>query len=286
QVNLSVGLQMRNVADFDNLLQQLYDPQSAQYRQYLTPGQFKQLFAPTADQVQQVITFLQSQGLTVTSVAPNNLLIDATGSVAQAQRAFNTQINSYQLGSHTFYANASAPTLPGSISQLITSISGLDNSVQYHPLYERAKNQMTPQGGPTKGYGPKDLAGAYDVTPLHDAGMLGDGQTVAVFELDGYQASDVAQYFQYYNLGNPNITNVLVDGFSGNAGQGAIEVELDIEVVAAMAPHANQIVYAGPNTTQGLNDTYNKIVTDNRAQITSISWGLCETSMGTAELQA
>ena len=78
---------------------------------------------------------------------------------------------------------------------------------------------------------------------------------------------------------------MLVNGFNGSAGQGAIEVELDIEVVGAMAPHANQLVYEGPNTTQGLNDTYNQIVHDHKAQIVSISWGLCESSTGPAELK-
>ena len=51
-----------------------------------------------------------------------------------------------------------------------------------------------------------------------------------------------------------------------------------------MAPHAHQITYEGPNTTQGLNDTYNRIVTDNKSQIATISWGLCEASTGRAEL--
>src|SRR3989440_5661687 len=303
QLNLSIGLKIRNQADLDSLLQDMYDPQSAQYHHYLTPDQFNQLFAPTSDQVQQVVSFLQSQGLAVTGIAPNNLLIDATGIVAQVQKAFDTQINTYQSGNHTFYANATAPSIPGSINQLITSISGLDNSVQYYPLYQRAhtypqainaqytqqhsiqRSRITHFAGPGSGYGPKDLAGAYDISPLQNAGNLGDNQTVALFELDGYQSSDVVQYFQNYNLGNPNITNVLIDGFNGSAGQGAIEDELDIEVVAAIAPHANQIVYEGPNTTQGLNDTYNKIVTDNKAQIAYTSWGLCENSSGNAELQ-
>src|SRR5207245_6302437 len=99
------------------------------------------------------------------------------------------------------------------------------------------------------------------------------------------KSSDVTQYFQTYNLGSPSISNVLVDGFDGSAGAGAIEVALDIEVVAAMAPKASQIVYEGPNTTQGVNDTYNQIVTDNKAQITTISWGECESASGNAELQ-
>src|SRR5207237_1453097 len=184
--------------------------------------------------------------------------------------------------------------VPSSIRQLITSISALDNSIQYHPLSQRGQSsrhhveqqhQRSYLAGPTSGYGPKDLAGAYNAAPLQSAGTLGDNQTVALFELDGYQQNDVAQYLQNYNLGSPSVTNVLVDGFNGSPGQGAIEVELDMEVMAAMAPRAKQIVYEGPNTTQGLNDTYNKIVTDNKAQVVSTSWGLCETSSGTSEVQ-
>ncbi|HEU0002418.1 MAG TPA: S53 family peptidase, partial [Ktedonobacteraceae bacterium] len=288
QLNLSIGLQPRNAADLNNLLNALYDPQSPQYHQYLTSDQFEALFAPTPDQVQQVVAYLQSQSMTVTSIAPNNMLIDATGSVAQADQAFSTIINNYQLGSQVFYANATPPVVPAAISQLITSIGGLDNSTQYQPLYQRMPGQAhlaKLASGPANGYGPKDLTGAYDASPLQSAGVLGDNQTVALFELDGYQSSDVAQYFANYGIATPGISNVLVDNFSGTAGQGAIEVELDIEVVGAMAPHAKQLVYEGPNTTQGLNDTYNQIVHDHKAQIVSISWGLCESSSGSAELQ-
>ncbi len=288
QLNLSIGLQPRNVADLNNLLNALYDPQSPQYHQYLTPDQFESLFAPTPDQAQQVVSYLQSAGITVTGVAPNNLLIDATATVAQADTSFSTTINNYQLGNRVFYANATPPVVPAAISSLISSIGGLDNSTQYQPLYQRlpGKAHLTKlANGPTSGYGPKDLVGAYDAAPLQNAGLLGENQTIALFELDGYQSSDVAQYFANYGITTPNISNVLVDGFSGTAGQGAIEVELDIEVIGAMAPRANQLVYEGPNTTQGLNDTYNQIVHDRKAQIVSISWGLCESSTGPAELQ-
>src|SRR5437667_650199 len=288
QLYLSIGMRLRNSSDLDSLLSAIYDPNSSQYHQYLSPDQFKQLFAPTSDQVQQVVLYLQSQGMTVTGVAPNNVLIDATATVAQVQQAFSVQIKTYQVGNHTFYANTASPSVPTSISQLITSIGGLDNSVQYHPLYQRMMKHMQNYGlalATPGGFGPKDLSGAYNATPLQNAGILGDNQPVALFELDGYQPTDVKHYFQNYGLATPNISNVLVDGFNGSAGQGAIEVELDMEVVGALAPHANQIVYEGPNTTQGLNDTYNQIVHDNKAHVVSISWGLCETYSGGAELQ-
>jgi kumamolisin len=140
-------------------------------------------------------------------------------------------------------------------------------------------------GGAQSGITPEQLRNAYDISPLHNVGVQGDGQTLALFELDGYQPGDVAQYFQRYGIAAPGISNVLVDNFNGVAGQGAIEAQLDIEVAGAIAPRARQIVYEGPNTTQGINDIYNKIVSENKAQIVSVSWGLCENSSGTAELK-
>jgi subtilase family serine protease len=289
QLDLSIGLRIRNQEELTSLLSSLYNPRSSLYHHFLTPQQFAAEFGPTADQQQQVIDYLRSQGLTVTSVSPTGLLIDARADVSTVEAAFHVTINNYQVGARTFYANASAPTIPASLSSLILSIGGMDNSVHMHPLYQSAGNPHAMQAAhavqPRAGYVPTDLTGAYDADPLHQAGILGDNQTVAVFELDGYQASDIQQYDTSNNLGNTNVSNVLIDGFDGSAGAGAIEVELDIEVVAAMAPHATQIVYEGPNTTQGVNDTYSKIVNDNKAQVTTTSWGECEAQSGAAELQ-
>ncbi|HLI07634.1 MAG TPA: protease pro-enzyme activation domain-containing protein [Ktedonobacteraceae bacterium] len=294
QLNLSVGLQLRNKQELESLLSNLYDPRSSLYHHFLTPQQFDAEFGPTAGQQQQVMSYLRSEGFNVTHVSSNGLLIDASATVAQVESAFQVSINNYKVGAHTFYANASAPTIPGSLSSLILSIGGLDNSTHWKPLLQASPSQqkLALASGKARrahatpgGYGPSDLLGAYDGNALHQANILGDNQTVAVFELDGYQSSDITQYLQNYNLGTPNISNVLVDGYDGSAGQGAIEVELDIEVVAAMAPHANQVVYEGPNTTQGVNDTYNQIVTDNRAQVMTSSWGECEAQSGASELQ-
>lgn len=287
QLNLSVGLQLRNQQELSDVLSSMYNPRSSLYHHFLTPQQFAAEFGPTAEQQQQVIAYLRSQGFSVTHVAPNGMLIDANADVAQTEAAFAVKINTYQLGARKFYANASAPSVPASVASLITSIGGMDNSVRMHPLYHLSLHNGKSRHGlqPLAGYGPPDLLGAYDGNALHQAGIMGSNQTVAVFELDGYQSSDITTYLQNNNLGSPSITNVLVDGSNGSAGAGAIEVELDIEVVAAMAPKASQIVYEGPNTTQGVNDTYNKIVTDNKTQITTISWGECESQSGNAELQ-
>lgn len=291
QLSLSIGLQMRNQQELNVLLSNQNNRHSSLYHHYLTPQQFAAEFGPTVDQQQQVINYLHNQGFAVSHVSSNGLLIDASADVAQVEAAFAVKINNYQIGAKKFYANANAPTIPGAVSSLIVSIGGMDNSTHMRPLYHLQAQGSKKATVPAKvkramaGLGPTDLLGAYDGAALQQAGTKGNNQSVAVFELDGYQQSDITQYLQTYNLGNPSISNVLVDGSTGAAGAGAIEVELDIEVVAAMAPGATQIVYEGPNSTQGVNDTYNKIVTDNKTQITTISWGECETQSGAAELQ-
>lgn len=291
QLDLSIGLKLRNQQELDSLLSAIYNPRSSLYHHFLTPQQFAARFAPTADQQQQVIDYLRGQGIAVSHVTSNGLFLDAQASVATVQTAFGVKINNYKIGPRQFYANANAPSVPSQLSSLILSIGGMDNSVKLRPLNSgatlKSANKHTAHAlKPLAGYGPTDLLGAYDANPLHQASIQGSGQTVAVFELDGFQQSDITTYAKNNNLGTPNVTTQLVDGATTAAGAGAIEVELDIEVVDAMAPQAAQVVYIGPNTTQGVNDTYNKIVTDNKTQVMTTSWGECETQSGTSELQA
>jgi len=291
QLDLSIGLKLRNQQELDTLLNNIYNPKSSLYHHFLTPQQFAAEFAPSADQQQQVIAYLRGRGIAVSHVASNGLFLDAQASVATVQSAFGVKINNYKIGPRQFYANANAPSVPSQLSSLILSIGGMDNSVKLRPLSAHATTKNVNKHAtralkPLAGYGPTDIVGAYDANPLHQASMQGSGQTVAVFELDGFQQSDITTYAKNNNLGTPNVTTQLVDGATTAAGAGAIEVELDIEVVDAMAPQAAQVVYIGPNTTQGVNDTYNKIVTDNKTQVMTTSWGECETQSGNSELQA
>ncbi len=77
-------------------MQALYDPTSPQYRQFLTPDQFVQNYAPTAAQYQQLVNFAQSHGLTVAGTFSNNLLLDVTGPASTIENAFLVNMNYYQ----------------------------------------------------------------------------------------------------------------------------------------------------------------------------------------------
>lgn len=303
-LQMSVGLALRNQDQLNTLLQNLYDPSSPQYHQYLTVAQFTQEFGPTADEQQAVINYLTQQGFRVTQTYPNRLLVDFSGPESLAERVFGVHINSYQGpdGRH-FFANSSNPTLPTYIARDITSLTGLDNASEFShpPIISQNSSMSSPQASncPTAGSGsggggllgggtayiPSQLATAYNYDGLHNAGLQGQGQTVGVFELDGYSASDIQAYTQCFGGGNVPLQNVVLDGFNGQPGAGAIEVELDVEVILSMAPNLSKlIVYEAPNTTQGYNDEFARIVND-RTPVISVSWGQCETAAGQQEAQ-
>jgi kumamolisin len=120
---------------------------------------------------------------------------------------------------------------------------------------------------------------ALEVAALYDfpANTDGTGQTVAIIELGGgYATADLQTYFSGLNLSVPSVTAEPVDGGSNAPGSGDSdgEVELDIEVVGAVAPKAAQKVYFSPNTDQGFIDAVSDAIHATPAPIAvSISWG-------------
>ena len=95
QLGMAIGLPLRNWPGLTNLLQQLYDPASPNYHRYLTPEQFAEQFGPTEQDYQKVIAFVEGHGLKVTGRHSNRLLLDASGSVADVERAFHVKMLAY-----------------------------------------------------------------------------------------------------------------------------------------------------------------------------------------------
>ncbi len=307
-LQMSVGLALRNQDQLNAFLHDVYDPSSPNYHQFLSVEEFTQRFGPSADQQQAVIDYLTQQGFTITQTYPNRLLVDFSGPLSLAQQVFGITINDYQgPDGRDFFSNVTVPTLPAYIASDVTFVGGLDNANSFYhaPVVSQTAPAAAPNAGgncPTAGQGggsggggifgggsqvayiPSQFAKAYNYDGLHNAGLQGEGQTVGVFELDGYSLSDVQTYTQCFGGGNVPIENVVLDGFNGQPGQGAIEVELDMETILSMAPKlAKMIVYEAPNTTQGYNDEFARIVSD-KTPVISVSWGDCESNMGQQEV--
>ena len=95
-LHLAIGLPLRDSAGLKHLLEQLYDPASHKFHQFLTPEQFTERFGPSAADYQAVINFARSNALTVTATHPNRALVDVTSSVADVERAFHVKMLEYR----------------------------------------------------------------------------------------------------------------------------------------------------------------------------------------------
>ena len=281
QVTVGVSLKLRDAAGLAAFDAAVSTPGNAEYGHYLTAAQFAARYSPTQSQVDQVKQYLAAQGLKVTGVSGNRQVVDASGTASQVGSAFHTTLSNYTSGSKHYRTNDSAVALPSAVSGLVEGVSGLDTRAVAHPQLVRSK-VATPAATPS-GYGPTQYDGAYR---FNNIGEDGTGITVALWEFDGYTASDLTTYNSQYGLSGPAATTVSVDGanYNSSPGDGQGEVELDSDIVRGVAPKASQLVYEAPNSNQGQIDMANLIVSQDKAQVISISWGGCEAEQGTSEM--
>jgi subtilase family serine protease len=134
-------------------------------------------------------------------------------------------------------------------------------------------------------YTSTQLADAFGLNQLFEQGRTGIGQSIAIVEFEQYAASDVAAFQACYGLSN-SVRNVAVDGGAGGPAAGGGEAALDTELAAFNAPSASLVVYEAPNGSDAQAfDLFNRIASDDGAQVVTTSWGVCEASMSAADRQ-
>ncbi|HEY9774718.1 MAG TPA: S53 family peptidase [Planktothrix sp.] len=288
-----VGLKLRNGAALDALIAQQSDPNSPQFRHYLTPQQFMQQFGPTQVDVDTAVQYFTSQGLKVVQVAPNNVVIELEGTTAQVEKAFNVHLNRYSLQgvaslpNGMYMSNNQDPSVPSSLADIVQSVSGLNDFSQLHSRMLKSGKQPAKPNVP-EGYTPQDIAGAYNFPNANNwqssVKYSGKGHTVAIATVYGYLQSDVDGYWKQFGVARTGtITNVPINGKTKKIDG---ESTLDLETVGAQAPGADIRMYIGSNPAfKTFTLIFNQIVVDDKADVVSVSWGSCESHTGTAQIQ-
>jgi kumamolisin len=283
-ISLTIGLRLRNQATLQAYVNNATHPHVTMTRRYLTPDQVTSTFGPLPSSTQAVMDYMQKAGFTVTTTYKQHLLIDFHGTIGQAEQAFQVQINNYRAPSgRIFYATPTNPSVPSTLAGIIQSVSGLDNATQFsHPPVLSPK-QLNAQArvnancaGAGQGYTPSQIASAYNLNGLYNAGFHGEGQIVALYELDDYAQSDISAYTACYGGASVPISRISIAGGISGPGSDAIEVELDMELILSAAPRlAGLRIYEAPNSDTGALDAWAQIISD-AVPIVSTSWGACE----------
>ncbi len=256
RIKIEISLPLRNKVSLDALIEELYDPQSPKYRQYLTPAEFNAAFGPTDADLQSVVAFAVSNNLTIVNSTSDRRLLYVTAPVSTIEQLFQVSMLKYQHPSEprTFYAPDREPLVPANLP--ILEIYGLSDFPTPHPV--NSTNSVTMFGfdslapQPCGGSGANGAFMGYDFRHAYapDVAYTGAGQRVGLLVFDGFFATDIAAYETKAGLPNVPITTVLLDGFNGvpvgAVGPGYpnpdIEVALDIENVISMAPGLSEVV--------------------------------------------
>ena len=283
-LKLAIGLPWFDPDGVEQLVRDLYDPASPDYHRFLTADEFARHHAPSPVDYSRIALFLQSEGMRLTAVHSNRMLLNVDTDVATAERVLGIRFHLYAhpTEARTFYAPDTEPSLP--LSTRILHIAGLDNfSVPRPRLHRTTPPTGASIGTPRVGSGP---SGAYIGTDFRNAyapgtALTGAGQSIGLIALDGYYASDISGYASKAGITAPPLKNVLIDGFNGTPssrlpGSANEEVALDIQMAMSMAPGVTQIlVYeASPHSLlPSIENLMNRMATDNLAKQLSSSWG-------------
>lgn len=315
-MHITIALKPRDPAALGAFARAVSTPGSSVYRDYLTPAQFAQRFGATTSELAAVTASLHAHGLPLASVSANHLSVQVAGTAAQIELAFSLTFQRMKLASgKQAVAASAAPTVDRSIAGEVQAVIGLSSLSAPQPrdlrpavlrpaarpgLASRAAPHVA-TGGPQPcpaassaaasqgAYTADQIASAYQFSGLYGAGAQGQGETIALYELEPNDPTDIAAYQACYGTNAP-VSYVQVDGGAGS-GAGAGEAALDLEQAVGLAPKASFIVYQAPNANQnspgsGPYDLYTAIIGQDRAQVISVSWGECEQLQGSSDVQA
>ena len=192
------------------------------------------------------------------------------------QDAFSTRLSRYRSPEGDYRGRSGHLHVPAAVAPAIEAVLGLDDRPQATADCRAAPQERAEQARKTS-FTPSRIAELYEF-PRH---LDGGGQRIAVLELGGgFRRSRLKRYFAKLGKPQPKLTAVSIDGVRNHPGvnHGADgEVVLDVEVIGAIAPGAEQLVYFAPASDRGFVDAVTTALFDPRGpSVLSISWGQAE----------
>jgi len=238
-------------AAFDTFVASQYDPTSPSFHLWLQPAEVGEKFGPSTDDIATISAWLTGHGLTVAEVSKDRMSIRFSGTAAQVEKAFHTEIHNIQVNGQKHIANTRDPQIPMALAPVVSGVKAL-HDFRPHPLHtigQKAKldvstgkwsrmpassqplsNTAKPtaivphpdygitvstSGGsyPIEDVTPYDFATIYNVLPLWNAGTDGTGQTIAIAATSDVNPQDVANYRSVFGLpAGPPLNTIVANG--------------------------------------------------------------------------
>ena len=291
------------------LAQAVSTPGSPQYGHYESIAAARSPVRRLGGTRARVVRYLRAAGATGVKIDATGLFADATMTAARAERLFATPLTHVPFEPAQSVHGAAVPVRrPARRSGgVVNGVIGLDTQALSGPrradaggLARKAHVASQPTsafprtGTPsgchaglsagelgsdpaTAGFTPNQYLTAYGFQQLQAAGLGGEGERVALIEIDGFKLSDIKAFAQCFGLHFPPV-NAFGVGVKHPLAPGG-ESTLDLEVLDAAAPDLKAIdVY---ETNSSAADTLKAMTAPlqnhgRQPEVISASLGLCE----------
>jgi kumamolisin len=272
EVSVLLTLRLRNEDVLNSFLEGLSDPDSPNFRRFLSPSEFVERFSPSAAVYSDLVNYFSSTNMNVITY-DNRLALSVKGSAQRFEELLGVEFSLYKNKNVSFYS-ATSPKLPSRFASLVKGVIGLDNATSIQPSHYASP--LTGVGGPP--FTPQQISSAYSITSLHDKGIEGKGQNITIVVAYGSStlANDLKAFddqfgapraggFSYYPLGRPQTENAAW----------ALETNMDFIWAGVVAPESKiNLVIAPTNSGANLFGAINFAISRNLGKILSLSFGL------------
>ncbi|MBI2837795.1 MAG: S8/S53 family peptidase [Acidobacteria bacterium] len=248
-MDITVSLKLRNQGELERFLEDLQDPASPVYHQYLSMAEFVSRYSPLAEDYSAVQAFLRENGFAITDTWENRITVGARGSAEAVERAFGVTMNRYVHEVREVYAGDGTPRIPDHLAGFVDGVFGLDTIYQYHTNHIARKldrpdiaSTASPLISGKPPYLPHELQEIYGLTI--DPGVDdGSGQHVAVILWDSNINKTDLQYLWTSAGIAQNINTIKVVGvgasppaFSGSNADA--ELALDVQYTSSFIAYS------------------------------------------------
>ncbi len=267
---LAVVLRLKDPIGLEQQVGRLSNPKDPAYGRYVTPATFADQFAPSADEVAQVVQFFKDQRFDVQDVAANRLLLVVSAPASEIQKAFDLRLDRYQGATGTFIANDRAPRVPAALNPLILTIQGLDD---VHHRVPRSTLGSVPSA---PGLGPKEMASLHGLENL----TTPSNQTLALLETADVAFDDIDRYQAAFGLPKTPVESRRLGDFKTSDAAQRFMATADVELALGTAPGLGRILlYEAQNTDVGMLLGMNRAAAEDLAQVVVSSEGIPEADL-------
>ncbi len=300
-------------AALNQLLAQQQDPTSANFRKWLTPAQYADRFGLSQRDIDRVSGWLKSQGFTVLSVGGGRNSVTFSGTAAQVQRAFQTEIHHYDVNGERHFANSTPLMVPAALKGVVTTIRGVhdfrmkpaNHARSFHADVNAARADYYDSAYGANFLAPGDLATIYDFP----SSLTGTGQKIVVVGQTDIFLADINDFRSGFGLSTISGCTTTTTGITGlisscnttnfryvllgtdplsPSANDIGEADLDVEWSGAAAPGA-QVIFVNGETAGGVDDALAAAINPPSgpplAPVVTMSYGICEAFAGDLETE-